>query len=92
MFFVPLSVFSQQADLILSGATIITLAKQGDRATDLAIKGNKIIAVGSTRSVAPYKGVKTRVIELKGKLLSRVLMTSTSIQNLYTLPRPCIRC
>ena len=57
---------SETADIILSNGKIWTGDKSNPYATTLAIKGNKIIAVGSN-AVEKLKGKSTNVINLKGK-------------------------
>jgi predicted amidohydrolase YtcJ len=57
---------SETADIILSNGKVWTGDKSNPYATTLAIKGNKIIAVGSN-AVEKLKGKSTKVINLKGK-------------------------
>lgn len=58
-----------QADVILTQATVITLQSKGNRAEAIAIKGDKIIAVGSTKDVLKLKSSSTKVVDLKGKAI-----------------------
>lgn len=62
-----LAVNAQQADLVLTGGNIITLKQKGDRASAVAIKDGKILAIGSDKQIAKYTGKTTRVIALHGK-------------------------
>lgn len=55
------------ADVVLINGNIITLRASGDRAQALAIAGTMILAVGDARSVQPYIGPATKVIDLKGQ-------------------------
>ena len=56
-----------EADLILSGGTIITVASDRPRAEAIAVKNGRILAVGSTHELNDLRGAKTQVIDLKGK-------------------------
>ncbi|MDR3714705.1 MAG: amidohydrolase [Puia sp.] len=57
------------ADLVLTNGNIITLAAKGDRAEALAIRGNRILAVGDTASIRKYIGPATKIIDLRGQTL-----------------------
>jgi len=56
----------QEADLVFTNANVITLKSHGDRATAVAIKGDKIIAVGDVKE---HIGAQTQVIDLHGQTL-----------------------
>ena len=58
---------AQEADLVLTNGNIVTLKVKGDRAQALAIKGEKIIGVGSNDAISKFVGKNTRVVDLKGK-------------------------
>lgn len=58
----------KKADLILTGGKVITVDKNIPEAEALAIKGSKILAVGSDEDIKEYRGDHTTIIELKGKL------------------------
>ena len=58
-----------QADMILTGARVLTMDKAQPRAEAVAIAGGKIIAVGTVAEVAALAGPATRVIEAKGRTL-----------------------
>jgi predicted amidohydrolase YtcJ len=60
---------AQYADLVLTNANIITIKLSGDRAKAVAIKGDKIMAVGSMDTIALLIGSDTRVIDLQGKTI-----------------------
>ncbi len=51
------------ADLIITNARILTMDKTAPRAEALAIKGNRILHVGSKADVAGLKGKHTRIID-----------------------------
>lgn len=55
------------ADTILENGTIYTVDKANTVAEAIALKGGKILAVGSKSAVEAYKGTNTKVIDLKGK-------------------------
>ncbi len=57
------------ADLVIINATVRTLDKAIPKAEAVAIYGNKIAAVGSTKEIRALAGKKTRVIDAKGKLV-----------------------
>jgi predicted amidohydrolase YtcJ len=54
------------ADLVLINGKVITVDAKGTVAGGVAVKGNRIVAVGD---VARLRGPQTRVIDLKGKAL-----------------------
>ena len=58
-----------QASLILTNARVITLNDQQPVAGAVAITGNRILAVGTTREMMKYKNAKTTVIDVQGKTL-----------------------
>lgn len=56
------------ADLVLRGGKISTLDPAIGDAEALAVRGYKILAVGSNAEISAYIGTATRVIELNGRL------------------------
>jgi predicted amidohydrolase YtcJ len=56
------------ADLVLRGGHVWA-GKGLPSATALAVRGERVIAVGDDASVAPLVGPKTRVVELHGRLV-----------------------
>jgi len=56
-----------KADLILYDAKVYTLNRKKPKAQAIAIKGNKIVAVGSNAQILKLKTLKTNTIDLKGK-------------------------
>ena len=56
----------QKADLVLWKGNVITIQIAGDRAQAIAVKGNRILAVGSNELVKKYIDAKTKVIDLQG--------------------------
>ncbi|NBP69960.1 MAG: amidohydrolase, partial [Cytophagia bacterium] len=63
---------SQQetADLVVKGGTIYTADANNSTVEAVAVKGNKIIAVGTTADLEKYIGEKTEVINLEGKIMT----------------------
>ncbi len=55
------------ADLILVGGRIYTLDAQKPWAQALAIRGDRILAVGGDREIRALAGPHTRVLDLRGK-------------------------
>jgi len=55
------------ADLVLINGDIYTVASPRSRAQAIAIKGEKIVAVGSSADVRAWIGSRTRVIDLHGR-------------------------
>src|SRR3546814_9476939 len=58
-----------EADLILTNARIYTVEDKQPWAEAVAIKDGKIVAVGSTASVAKLRGAATRTVDVGGKLV-----------------------
>jgi len=54
------------ADLVLLGGSVVTLSEAGV-AEGIAIRGDRIVAVGSSSEVRAYVGPETRVVELDGR-------------------------
>ena len=57
----------QPADLVLQKGNIYTVNDRQPRAEAVAVKGDRIVFVGSNREAQKYIGKKTRVIDLKGE-------------------------
>jgi predicted amidohydrolase YtcJ len=60
----------QPADLVLRGGHIATMDPARSWATALAVRGERIVAVGHDRDVADVIGSRTRVIELRGRTVT----------------------
>ena len=56
------------ADLVLRNGRIVTMDDQWPQVSALAVKGDRITAVGSDGEIRRYIGEKTKVIDLKGML------------------------
>jgi len=57
------------ADTLVINARIYTVNSQQPWAEALAIRGDKILAVGSAKDVAAYRGPATKVIDAQGRLV-----------------------
>lgn len=60
---------SGPADVIFRGGPILTITGKAPRAEAIAIRGNKIVAVGKAEDVLGLSGSKTRLVDLKGRTL-----------------------
>lgn len=58
-----------QPDFILYNARVFTSDKRGLWEEAVAIKGNRIVAIGKNESVTKQKGSTTRLIDLQGRLV-----------------------
>lgn len=67
LFFIYSIAFPQNADLILYNGNLITLNSTGNRAEAVAIKGEKILAVGSNKKILQLISEQTKIIDLQGK-------------------------
>ena len=59
----------QLADLVFSNARVITMEPQSPTAQSVAVKGDKILWVGSTRESHQFKGPHTKEIDCQGMAL-----------------------
>ena len=62
----PGNLAAQKADLVFINANILTVDKDFSKATALAIKAGKIMAVGSNDDIRNLVGPRTRQIQLNG--------------------------
>jgi predicted amidohydrolase YtcJ len=60
--------FAQPADLILRNGKVVTLERDTPVAQAIAIRGDRIAAVGSNARIARLAGPATRILDLKGRL------------------------
>lgn len=58
------------ADLIFQGGTVLTQDARWPRVAALAVRGDRILAVGSKTHVAAHRGPKTKIIDLAGRTLA----------------------
>lgn len=56
----------EPATMVLRGGTIVTMDDAVPEAQALAVRGDRIMAVGTSEQIAPYIGPATEVIELGG--------------------------
>ena len=61
---------AQEADLIITGARIWTGEQAAPRAEAVAVRGNRILAVGSAADVMRHRTPRTQVIEMGGRFIS----------------------
>lgn len=59
----------KKADLIFKNANIITMDEKNPRAQAIAIRGDKILAVGSNQQIERFRGRGTKVLDLEGKTI-----------------------
>jgi predicted amidohydrolase YtcJ len=64
------------ADLVLAGGNILTMDRTHPEATAVAIRGDRIVAVGSDRQVKAWVGARTRVVQLEGRSVTPGLTDS----------------
>ena len=57
------------ADFAFINGSVITVNKENEIVTAMAVKDNKIIYVGNDEGITPYIGEKTIVTNLSGKTL-----------------------
>jgi predicted amidohydrolase YtcJ len=58
------------ADLVLRGGPVLTMNPDQPEASALAVRGDRVVAVGSEADIAPFIGPATRVIELQGRTVT----------------------
>jgi predicted amidohydrolase YtcJ len=74
----PTATPQETADLVLTNGTLYTVDAQRTVAEALAVKGDTIVYVGNNAGVQAWIGEKTRVIDLKGKMILPGLVDSHS--------------
>jgi len=67
---------SQPADLILHSGKIVTVDPSFSIVEAIAVRGDRILAVGTTADMKKHAGAGTRVIDLKGKTVLPGLIDS----------------
>ena len=63
----PVHSQTQAADIVFKNGNVYTVNERQPRAEAIAVKGNKIIFVGSNRDAKAHEGKATRVVDLQGK-------------------------
>jgi len=64
--FIPSGPAVEPADLVLINGNVYTVNEKATRAEAVAIKGDRIVFAGTNADAKPYRGPKTRVIDLHG--------------------------
>ncbi|AHG91608.1 Amidohydrolase 3 [Gemmatirosa kalamazoonensis] len=65
----PARAQAPRADLVLVHGTVVTVDSQRPNAQAVAVRGDRILAVGSDAEIRKLAGPDTRTIDLKGRLL-----------------------
>lgn len=63
------SAAEEAADVVVTHARIYTVNSKQTWAEALAVRGEKIVAVGTDQEIAPYRGTSTKVIDAGGRLV-----------------------
>jgi predicted amidohydrolase YtcJ len=63
------SIFAEEADLIVHNGKIVTVDSDFSITRAMAVKGNRILRLGSNREILKLKGNQTKVINLNGKMV-----------------------
>jgi predicted amidohydrolase YtcJ len=58
----------EEADLVLTNGKVVTVDPTVPEAEAIAVKGYRILAVGSVSEIAQYVGGETRTLDLEGRL------------------------
>jgi hypothetical protein len=66
----------EEAELVLRGGNIITVDASKPRAEAVAIRGDRVLAVGTTSEIERHVGRETEVVELAGKTVIPGLIDS----------------
>ncbi|WP_145083174.1 amidohydrolase [Aureliella helgolandensis] len=69
-------VFAQEADLVLRGGKIVTVDADFNIVEAMAIHNGRILATGTAAEIEPKIGPKTRIVELKGRMVLPGLIDS----------------
>ena len=60
----------QQADLVIKNAVIWTANSTQPRATAMAIRDGKILAIGENPAITPFEGDSTKIIDAEGHFIT----------------------
>lgn len=71
-----MSEVSLYADIAFINGDVFTVNNQNDHAQAVAVKGNKILFVGSNEEVKQFTDVNTKMIDLKGRSMTPGLIDS----------------
>ena len=61
--------FAQPADMVLRNGKIVTMNAATPVAQAIAVRGDRIVALGSAADIRPYVGAATEVIDVNGQLV-----------------------
>ena len=64
------TVAAQDVDLVLHNGHIVTVDPNNAAAEAIAVRGDRILAVGSNEEIRKLIGVKTKTVDLEGKLVT----------------------
>ena len=67
---------AQEADLIVTNAKIVTVNARFDLQQAMAIRGDRILAVGTPEQMRPYQGTTTQQLDLQGRMVLPGLIDS----------------
>lgn len=67
---------AQEADLIVTNAKIVTVNARFDVQQAMAIRGDRIVAVGTSEQMRPYQGPATQQLDLQGRMVLPGLIDS----------------
>jgi predicted amidohydrolase YtcJ len=70
------AVFAQESDLILHHGKVVTVDRDFTISQALAVKGDRLVKVGTDQDVMKTRGEKTAVIDLAGKMVLPGLIDS----------------
>src|SRR5262245_47236052 len=62
----PRAAAAEPADVVFKNGNIYTVNERQPRAEAVAVKGGKIVFVGSNSNAKAYEGKGTRIVDLKG--------------------------
>lgn len=79
---------SSGVDLVILNAKILTVDKDFSIKQAVAVRGDKIVAVGSTKAIKKYVSKNTKVLDLKGKTLLPGINDSHAHLASWGLERP----
>ena len=60
---------AEPADLVITNGKVVTVEDGAPEAQALAVRGSRIVAVGTTAAIKALVGPKTQVIDVKGQLV-----------------------
>ena len=74
--FAPAAVHGQESDLILHHGKVVTVDREFTISQALAVKGDRLVSVGTDQDVMKTRGPNTMVIDLAGKMVLPGLIDS----------------